>query len=256
MGSCSTTDIKANVDKAIKMNVDRVAAGKAKLLYAAVDVTIKGEAAGKLEFTTTGEDSKVHTYSFPLTDEYCWLACPSTAVKAGDTGSLLISNVGLGLGATDNGVRIYGCTPDAQGQTLLRVKWPDDGADDTITSVDIWPTSVVVSGYANGDPSQYSGSVELLDGSLAALRQTITFDLGAKITLALTPDGMAQFQLPSQADAESALKLLGRPYDNDARERGRAWAVLHSWLSSASASAHQVQNSAALEKILAGIKAL
>jgi hypothetical protein len=227
MATCTQNDIDNGTNQAKQRNDDLTAAGKPRIMYAAVSVTIEQFTADTIVLKTRGEDNNDHQYRIPLSQ--VWTGCPSTAKAAGDVGDLLISKQGLETKSNDLAkVRISGSTPDASGNTLLLIKWPDSGPVTKFTPLNIWPTSIVVKGYAIDDPEFHAGSVELLDGAVAGFYQAIQLTHGAEITLQLTDAGLGAFQMSGfdMVALQRAVDLVKSPFHDDARERAEAWKLI------------------------------
>lgn len=199
----------------------------------AVTVTSQDEAQKTITIETRGTDEQNHEFTLPL-DEV-WTECPSTVGKSDEDrhGKLYISKEGLKTEATGApGVRIKGSVPETNPAILI--KWPDSGAAEPHALLQIWPTDIVVTGYAFGNPD-YQGQVSLMDLSAADLQQDIQFDNGGMITLSLTAAGFAAFGVPMEADLDElrrAVELVGnvkavqRP---SALELARAVVLIDRW---------------------------
>lgn len=247
MPACTNPDRNNNQQRAAEINRTRQKKGKTLLAYGAVNVTIVDVAsgsmtftsdgdnvtAGNITFTTAGEDGLQHTYQ--IARNLIWSECPSTAQNAGESGELYISREGLDAAGKSASMRIYGTTPDAFGDTLLLIKWPDPGAAiDEPAPVGIWPTSIIVSGFALDDP-EFIGEVDLLDGAAAGFHQTIQLDHGVDIMLNLTGIGRGQFGLgplsekTGGAELKKALELVVTRFDDDEEARAQAWRLIANW---------------------------
>ncbi len=180
--------------------------------YGAVAVTVTSQDLAKKTITveTRGTDEQNHPFTFPI--DQVWTECPSTVGKGDDDrrGTLYISKDALQTEADDApGVRIKGTVPDDSPAILI--KWPDSGAAEPHAPLQIWPTDIVITGTAMGNPD-YQGQISLMDLRLADLQQAIHFDNGGMITLSLTAAGFAAFGVPMEADLEElrrAVELVG-----------------------------------------------
>lgn len=77
----------------------------------------------------------------------------------------------------------------------VQLKWPDSGrAAGRRAAVEIWPTDIVVRGYAYGDPA-HAGEVSLLDLVRCGTQQLLQVEPSRPLTLSLTRDGLAAFGL-------------------------------------------------------------
>jgi hypothetical protein len=247
MPACTKADCDHNQQRAAKINRTRQKKRKSLLAYGAVNVTIVDVVTGSMTFTsdgdnittgditftTAGEDGLKHTYQ--IARNLIWSECPSTAQNAGESGELYISREGLDAAGTNAGVRIYGTTPDAFSGTVLPIKWPDPGEDpDPPVPVGIWPTSIIVNGFALDDP-EFTGEVDLLDADAAGFHQTIQFDRGIGITVNLTGIGRGQFGLglisekTGGAELKRALELIATPFNDDEEARAQAWRLIVNW---------------------------
>jgi hypothetical protein len=234
MADCTDEQVTQGTKSAIQRNdVLEANGGKdARIEHAKVDVTIKKVTADAVILTTSAEDNIRREYQ--IERSLVWLDCPSQARKAGDVGFLYISRKGLAVTSNDaDKVRIYGSTPDCNGNTLLKIKWPDSGGVEVTASVDvkplsIWPTSIVVKGYAVDDPVFHHGTVELLDAHVAGFHQAIQLSRGADITLLLTPRGLGEFHMSGDHlhDLRRAVALVTSPFHDDAEARVEAWRVV------------------------------
>jgi hypothetical protein len=241
MPACDQATSDANRDQAHQINVIRANAGKPTIAYAKVAVAIVSIAPGAqsfdatgenitpgdIVFTTAGEDNRRHRFRLPKNQ--VWLECPSTATAQGAAGVLYISLAGLGVLSEDAPkVRIAGATPESNGLPLLFYKWPDPGPDGTTRPLKIWPTSIMVFGYAFDDPEFHFGVVDLLDGSHAGFEQTIDLDRGAEIQLNLTEIGFGRFQAGGiyGPAVENALRLIQTAFHDDVEARAAAWKLV------------------------------
>jgi hypothetical protein len=241
MPACDTTTSEANRARAHQINQLREHSKKPTIHYAKVAATIASVAPGAqsfdgtgenttpgdIVFTTAGEDNQRH--QFRMARKLVWLECPSTAASPKESGVLYISEVGLNVVSEDSPPsRIAGSTPDSHGHLLLSLKWPDPGPEETTSPLRIWPTSILVAGYAFNDPLFHSASVELLDGSLAGFEQTIDFSRGTEIQLNLTQLGLVKFQAAgvNVKALLHALKLVATKFNNDTQDRAAAWMLI------------------------------
>lgn len=235
MQTCTVAESRKNQDREAAANKARHEAGQPIVDYAIVDVIVASIDEATIAFTTTGEDGGKHLYKLPKTQVY--LGCPTAVTAKGDRGALLISRTGLEAVSQDaHKVRIYGSTPDAKNHTKLSIKWPESGgvADEyrtKTTPLEIWPTSIVIRGYANDDPELNSGSVDLCDAELAGFLQSFQLDRGGPITLNLTHTGLGEFQVNPEAvnRLERALATVRSEYNGDARARASAWQLIAQW---------------------------
>lgn len=171
-----------------------------------VTINVINRTQNRIQFTTRGEDDQDHPFTCALSE--VWLECPSTAQRAGDHGQLKITAVGLAAKSDRDGA-----TP-IKNVVSVEFKWPDRGAaGDLLAPLEIWPTNIIVEGYANGDPAART-SVSLLDHKLCGPKQTLHLDPANKITLSLTEAGFARFGIlleDSLPELAWAVEAAGKP---------------------------------------------
>jgi hypothetical protein len=236
MPTCNEEESRENRHAEKLKNDQRQANGKPRIVHGLVNVTVEANEPDALVFTTRGEDGNKHSYR--LSKDLIYPKCPTTALEPRERGTLVISKKGLEVQSNDSDMtRIYGTTPDANGQTLLEIKWPDPGLAATIQELSIWPTSIIVAGYALDDPDLHSGEVDLLDGNLADFQQNISVDHGSEIKLRLTPIGLGAFNMAGM-DEQSLRHALSFVKTNkvhrgisagDLQERARCWDLIARW---------------------------
>jgi uncharacterized membrane protein YgcG len=176
-------------------NAARAAKERPGIMFAAVDVSITKADDVSIWFTTRGTDDNPHPYTCRQAD--VWLECPSTARAPGDRGSLLLSSTALAAKSLKDGTtRIKGTIPDLTGKIQINVKWPDNAGDaEPVASLEIWPTKIIIEGYAHDDRT-FQGRISLLDPNECASSQAIILDSSRPITLSLTEEGFHRFSLP------------------------------------------------------------
>ena len=212
-------------------NAERAKKERPGVKFGAVDVTYIAGDGETITFETRGTDEQNHSFTLPWSA--VWSECPSTVAKESPRGKLYIAREGLKVEATGApGVRIKGSVPDEDPAILI--KWPDSGAIGPHAPLEIWPTSITVTGYAHGDPD-FEGSVSLLNLSLCDLAQNIQLDNGGMISLSLTAAGFAAFGVPMEEEVDelrvavelvSNVKSLQRP---SALELARAVVTIDRW---------------------------
>ena len=189
-----------------EQNAQRAQQERPGVKFAPIAVTIKQIDAGKIVFTTRGEDDAAHDFSVGPLD--VWLECPSTAQQVGDRGVLYLSEAGgKATSLADGKTRIKGTTAPAGGLPTVSFKWPEAAGTEAVAPLPIWPTRIIIEGYAHGDPS-LAGAVTLLDLRQCDTSQLIRLDAGGMITLSLTKEGFAEFSVP-MPDAASPAPAQG-----------------------------------------------
>lgn len=110
---------------------------------------------------------------------------------------------------------------DWNGAQDLAIQLTDRGATQLglPRSVTLWPTRIVVSGRPASNPS-VSGQVDLLDGALAAIAQTIAWsDRPTELLVRLTQAGFARFHV-----VPNAIRQISRGHlFHGAKELVHAW---------------------------------
>ncbi|MEZ4360586.1 MAG: hypothetical protein R3B48_10410 [Kofleriaceae bacterium] len=180
-------------------NAERAKQERPGVRFGAVSVTLTSVTDSSVSFVARGEDDQEHPFTCKLSE--VWRECPSSAQKAGDQGDLYLSKEGLeATSDRDQKTRIKGTKPDAAGNVAIQVKWPDSGGQEEPTGVlRVWPTSIVIEGYVDGDPSS-RGRVSLLDLGHCGAQQELHISQSGAITLVLTDEGFRRFGrlLPEQ----------------------------------------------------------
>jgi hypothetical protein len=212
-------------------NAERAKKERPGVKFGSVDVTYVASDGETITFETRGTDEQNHSFTLPWSA--VWSECPSTVAKENPRGKIYLSREGLKVEASGApGVRIKGSVPDDNPAILI--KWPDSGAIGPRAPLEIWPTNVVVTGYAHGDP-ELEGTVSLMDLSLCDLAQDIQLDNGGMITLSLTAAGFAAFGVPMEEeidDLRRAVELVGNVkavQPPSALELSRAVVLIDRW---------------------------
>lgn len=167
------------------------------------------------------------TVSWDETNEDIWIQCPSTLPDppaSGNTGILYLEQALL--------------VPDANGNVISGTpKWPNALPATPTKSLAVWPTSVIVEGYAilNGEVYTETGSVDLLDPTEALTvensnpgtpPQQLALD-GRAVTLSLTPNGYSDgfgLAFPTLTRAVETIKKGA-----GARAMANAWRTIARW---------------------------
>jgi hypothetical protein len=213
-------------DKVNQLNAERAKEERPGVKFGAVDVTYIASDDKTITFETRGTDDENHSFTLPLSE--VWSECPSTVAKESPRGKLYLSREGFKVEATDK--------PDVRikGNPAILFKWPDSGAIGPLAPLEIWPTNIVVTGHAHGDP-ELEGTVSLMDLMLCDLAQDIRLDNGGMITLSLTAAGFAAFGVPMEEEVDelrsavelvSNVKSVQRP---SALELSRAVVMIDRW---------------------------
>ena len=190
--------------------------------------------SAKSKNATTGDpgvpDSIATTVNWDETNEDIWIQCPSTLPNppaVGDTGTLYLEKALL-------------ATRDANGNVIQGTpKWPNALPAIPTRSLTVWPTSVIVEGYAILGGELYPGSVDLLDPTEALTiqdsnpaattpPQRLALD-GRAVTLSLTPNGFSDgcglaFSISSLTSAVETIKRGA-----SARAMAHAWRTIARW---------------------------
>jgi hypothetical protein len=114
-----------------------------------------------------------------------------------------------------------------------QIKWPDDlpGAGPEYRPLQIWPTSIQLTGVELATGTMTSGTIDLMDPNIAAPGQTLTLN-DTTLTLNLSQVAFFRFFAPwASLDALQKAKetLNGTRSRSSARDKAQAWAQVAAW---------------------------